>query len=280
MNIDCQWINKNLEALFTGALSREDQDRAQHHIDNCGPCSKELAALNSIDPLVKRYFEGELNRIRHSPPRTVAKGRLVALTSAALAAVALLLVFTLRTSPPNFPAVPNAERAQSNASAQPAAVPPAKILDGTGPQVERAKPVESTAGDAAQPPRVLATSDSNAPEFLVSDPAGYSRTLDDYRGHVFVFGVLNAREADAASNLERLYKTFGTNTKFRFLAVSTDRPFKRTNTTFPIAYNRGSKLLGAVPGDFVLLDEAGTVQLRGSLVKDFDRLKLALQEKQ
>ncbi len=277
MNIDCQWIENNLETLFSGTLSQEDQDRAQNHIENCGPCGREVAALRSIDPLVKKYFQGELDQVRRASPRTVAKGRLLALGSAALIAVGLLLVVTLRTSPPNSP-VPNIQPEHSDASAQ-SAVPPSESVEGASPQVERAKPAESAPTDTAQTRRVLPTPGSNAPEFLVSDPAGYSRTLDDYRGHVFVIGVLKAGETDATSNLERLYKAFGTNAKIRFLAVSIDRQPKPASTTFPIAYNQGSKLFGALPGDFVLLNEAGSIQLRGSLINNFDRLQKALQEK-
>ena len=277
MNMDCQWIDKNLEALFTGTLSPEEQDRAQQHIENCGPCGKEIAALNSIDPVVKRYFETELNRIQHATPRRVAKGRVAALSAAALVAVSLLLVVTFRTPSPNL-SVSQTERAQSNASAQPAAVQPDKNTEGATAGVERAKPSEGSAGDTAQSPGVIPTAGSNAPEFLVTDPAGYSRTLDDYRGHIFVIGILKSGETDAASNLERLYRIFETNPKFRFLAVSNDRALKLANATFPLAYNQGSKLFGASAGDFVVLNEAGLVQLRGSLVRDFDALERALQK--
>jgi len=44
-------------------------------------------------------------------------------------------------------------------------------------------------------------------------------------------------------------------------------------------YNQGSNLFGAEPGEFVMLDETGAVQLRGSLVNDIDALRKALQEK-
>jgi hypothetical protein len=278
MNIDCQWIEKNLEALFSGTLSQEDQGRAQHHIESCGRCGREVAALRSIDPLVKKYFQGELDRVRRASPRTVAKGRLLALGSAAFIAVGLLLAVTLWTSPPNSP-VPTIQPEHSDAAAHPGVVPSSESADGTSPQVERAKPAESAPSDTVQTPRVLPTPGSNAPEFLVSDPAGYSRTLDDYRGHVLVIGVVRAGETDATSNLERLYKAFGTNEKIRFLAVSIDRQPKPVNTTFPIAYNRGSKLFGASPGDFLLLNEAGSIQLRGSLIKDLDKLQKILQER-
>jgi len=57
-----------------------------------------------------------------------------------------------------------------------------------------------------------------------------------------------------------------------------ERQPKPTNTTFPLAYNQGSRLFEAAPGDFVLVNETGSVQLRGSLVKDFDKLQKALKE--
>ena len=101
MNIDCQWIDTNLEALFNGTLSPEEQDRAHDHIENCGQCGKEVAALNAIDPIVRNYFANEMNRVRRATPRRVAKGRVVALSSAAIMVVSLLLIVTLRTPAPN-----------------------------------------------------------------------------------------------------------------------------------------------------------------------------------
>jgi DNA segregation ATPase FtsK/SpoIIIE-like protein len=160
----------------------------------------------------------------------------------------------------------------------PAATPsPSKTTDAT--TVERSKPIESAPSDRPQIPRAVATPVENAPDFLVSDPAGYSRTLDDYRGYVLLIGILNSNQPDSTANLERIYKSFNSNAKFRFLGVATNRQTKPVNTTFPIAYNRGSKLFGAAPGDFVLLDQAGSIQLRGSLVKDFDNLQNALRQK-
>jgi hypothetical protein len=276
MNIDCQWIDKNLEALFSGTLSREDQVHAQQHIENCGLCGKEVAALNAVDPLVKRYFQSQLNRVQQGSSSTVAKGRLVLVSSAALIAVCLIIFATLRTSH-SYSVNPSQGSAQIASSPQPVDIAPSvKSSDGntTG---ERAKPVESAPDAVAPTGHSIATPDNNAPDFVVIDPAGYSRTLADYRGYVFVLGVLRADQLDATSDFERLYKEFGSNRKLRFLGVSPDRQIR--NTTFPIAYNQGSKLFGALPGDFVLLDEAGSIQLRGSLVKDFDKLETSLQQK-
>jgi hypothetical protein len=120
---------------------------------------------------------------------------------------------------------------------------------------------------------------SSAPEFLLTDPAGYSHSLEDYRGHVVVIGVWRHDQRESIANLEELYKTFGTNSKIRFVGVPNDRRSKADNTTFPVLYNQGSKLFGAKAGEFVLLDENGSVESRGSLVKDFDSLTKTLRSK-
>ena len=278
MNINCQWIDKNLEALFSGTLSHEDQQRAQQHIESCGPCGKEVAALNAIDPLIKRYFQNELSRVRQGRSRTVARGRIVLVTSAALIAAVLLIAVTLRTSQPNSIA-PSIAPIPSANSLQPQEAPSSIKSTDAETALERAKPVDSITAAAPQTPQAVAARDNNAPDFMVIDPAGYSRTLTDYRGYVFVVGILRADQPNVTSDFERLYKEFASNRKMRFLAVANDRQFRRANTTFPFAYNQGSKLFGTVPGDFVLLDESGSIQLRGSLLKDFDKLKQALQEK-
>jgi len=235
-----------------------------------------------IDPLVKRLFQSDLNRSlgeRPLPrlPRRVPTPALVGLSSAALIAASVLLFFTLRVPQQNAVVHTDTVAEQVAPASSPEAAPVVKNPDGTG--VERAKPVESAPPDRAPTAPVATVPDNNTPDFLVNDPAGYSRTLGDYRGHVLVIGVLNAGQPDIASNLENLYKTFGSDSKFRFIGISNDRQARLVNTTFPVAYNQGSKLLGAQPGEFVLLDEAGMIQLRGSLVRDFETLRRSLQER-
>jgi len=277
MTVDCQWILKNLEALFCGTSSPEENRMAQAHIESCGSCDKEVAALNAIDPLVKGYFQNELNRARRvSATRSLTLWRRrLALTSAAVLAASLLLAVVLRTSH-QTPVIPSPSVAQEvTPSAVPESAPPAKTDDTAN--IERAKPVESVPADRAQTAGARPTTDNNAPEFLVTDPAGYSRTLSDYRGHILVVGLLNSVQPDSTSNLERLYEAFGSNPRLRFVAVAGDHQGRPADTTFPIAYNQGSKLFEANPGDFVLLDEAGKIRLRGSLVKDFASLRKTLQ---
>jgi len=160
---------------------------------------------------------------------------------------------------------------------------PPTIKATTAAEAERAKPSpESTGGSLNRRPgedRPATTSvpGGDAADFLVTDLAGYSWSLDDYRGHILLIGVWSSDQRASIANLERLYKSFGSNSKLRIVGVSNARQTKPTNTTFPVAYNQGSKLFGAGSGEFVLLDESGAVRLRGSLVKDFDSLRKYLQ---
>ena len=98
------------------------------------------------------------------------------------------------------------------------------------------------------------------------------------RGHVVVVGVWKPEQIEAIENLDRLYKAYGANPRFRFLGVANDHTAKPAYATFPVVYNQGSKIFGAQAGEFVLLDESGRIALRGSLVKDIDTLSRQLRE--
>jgi hypothetical protein len=276
MTVDCQWIEKNLEALCCDTLSPEENRLARAHIENCASCAKEVAALNLIDPIVKRFFQSELNRAVAPRPRRALSPSFVGVSAAALISVAILLFITL-PAPQQAPVASAPAVAQQIAPApSPQAEPVVKSTDTT--TVERAKPVEPAPADRV-PANRSSSAQSDGPDFQVTDPAGYSRTLADYRGHVLIIGVLNTNQPDVTANLESLYKTFGSNPKLRFLGVSNDRQARIANATFPVVYNHGSKLLGARPGEFVVVDESGATQLRGSLMKDLDNLRKTLQEK-
>jgi hypothetical protein len=274
MNVDCQWVGKNLEALFCDALTESEERLARTHIKNCTSCRNEAHVLNAIDPLIKSYFRRELEIARR--PRVIHKGRIFSISGAAAAVFGVLLLLLIRTPQPSpaLAPVPVAEVAP-HASVDSAA--PIK-QNGTEEPL-RAKPSLEPSAPPDRQPRATAVIGANAPEFLVTDPAGYSHTLDEYRGHVVVIGVWSRNQAESVANIERLYRAFAANQKFRFLGVSTEQQPKPANTTFPVVYNQGSKILATGPGEFVLLDEKGAVELRGSLMKDFDRLRKALQER-
>ena len=287
MNIDCQWIEKNLESLFCGRLGTGEDRLAREHIEACERCRQEVVDLNAIDPLVKKYFHYELAQAVKPRPEPglagVRIGRVFGLGTVAAAAVAILMAAVLRAPQTSPIAVPS-EPAQVQIVPPVAVEPPAVIKGGTAIIPERAKPssegqkaASSVQTDQAKASSLRPAVDSNSPDFVVSDPAGYSRTLEDYRGHILLIGVWASAQPASIANLERLYKTFGSNAKLRLVAVSNERQSRPLNTTFPVFYNQGSRLLGAKPGEFILLDETGTLRLRGSLVKDFEQLRSQLQ---
>lgn len=276
-SLNCEWIENNLEALFCDRLEREQDRLAQAHIESCVSCRREVEALNAIDPLVKQHFQRELRMARQ--PRSVHAGRVFGLSAAGVALVAILAFVGFRAPKTD----PTATPAQSVAlTTPPVAEAPApatvKNPETNVAPVERAKPLDRPAPASDQIFRALPPRSDNAPEFLVMDLAGYTRRVEDFRGHVALITVWSRASTEAISNFEKLYKAHGSQAKFRFVGVSNERLAKPANTTFPVFYNQGSKLFGLHPGEFVLLDENGGVALRGSLTRDFENLRKALQK--
>lgn len=275
MNVNCQWIETNLEAIFCDRLTEEESRWARAHIEGCTSCRKEAQALNAIDPIIKNYFRHELEIARH--PRVSHKRRVFGISAVLGTVVVVLLLLVLRTPQPNplvspvaiAPTVPPVPQANT----------PAPIKQNDPGEVQRAKPSPEPSATTDRAPRTVQAIRPDAPEFLVTDPAGYSHTLEEFRGHVVVIGVWSRKQTESIANMERLYKAHADNPKLRFLGVSADGQPKPSNTTFPVVYNEGSKILGAKPGEFVLVDENGAVELRGSLVRDFDNVTQALRRK-
>ena len=276
MNIDCQWISKNLEALFCNGLAPEEDRLARTHIESCPGCKEEVAALTAIDPLIKSYFQRELSLAGRRRSPSAFPRRVLGLTAAGVAVAAILFALVPRAPETTPIAQPPAPIAQTT----PVEPAPNKADGATS---ERAKP-SPTVKDQAEvrgdirPSDSASALDSNAPDFVVTDPAGYSRTLGDYRGYTLLIGVWSSSQPDSAANLERLYKLFGSNPKLRLIGVTNERQAKPANTTFPVLYNQGSRLLDAKPGEFVLLDESGALRQRGSLQKDFENLSRLLRK--
>jgi len=244
MIVDCLWIEKNLEALFSDTLSDDESRLARSHIETCGACRQETMALNAIDPLIKNHFRRELAIARRPP--LVHKARVLGLSGAAAAVVALLLFFATRT-PQALPVVaPVAGVPTIQAPApEPPATPPIKADDPA--EIQRAKPTPAPNVVPDRKPQVPPVT-SNSPELLVTDAAGYSHTIDEFRGRTVVIAVWDNDQSESIANIERLYKANVANPKIRFVVVSNERLPKPTNTTFQTFYNQGSKLFGAKPG--------------------------------
>jgi hypothetical protein len=276
-SLDCKWVKEHFEALFCDRLEPEQNRLVREHMESCASCRREMEALNAIDPLVKRHFQREL-AVAQSP-RVAHTGRLLGVSTAALALVGILLFVVLRT-PQTTPAAPaEAVAAQAPVETENEPPSPPKNPDDTNAPVERTKPANEVSRvlDSATAARPASSDSADVPDLVVTDPAGYSHRLEDFRGHVTVIAVWSKASSEAIANFERLYKAHGADPRFRFLGVSNERLAKPANGTFPIFYNKGSKVLGVQSGEFALVDEKGELTLRGSLVKDFDSLRKALQ---
>jgi hypothetical protein len=270
MNVDCRWISHNLEAYYFDRLSAEESALARTHMDNCAPCREEIRSLRAVDSLVRKHFHRQL-AIAQMPKRRRAAAFVYG-GAAGVAAAAFLLIALLRTDPLPAPAaagdmqLPQAS-VPAGAAPQPAVI---KSIEAAPP--ERSKPTPATAAAASPRAPAPAPLPPDAPAFLVTDPAGYSRSLADYRGYVLIVGVWSSDHPESFAALERLYQTFSANSRIRILGVSNEHQVKPAKTTFPVAYNQGSRLLSAQAGDFVVVDPGGSIQLRGSLSRDFETL--------
>jgi hypothetical protein len=197
--------------------------------------------------------------------------------AAAVVVVALLAFLPVSTPEPARIAAPVAAPASpSPAAAADAPALPVKRDNNAEPVRAKPSPDPAPAPDRRSVPVSIPT---NAPDFLVADPGGYAHQLAEFRGKTVLIAVWNPDEAESIAAIERLYKTHSANPKFRLLGVSSDQRTRPVNATFPVFYNQGSRLLGLQPGDFLLLDENGSVQLRGSLLKDVEGLSKLLREK-
>jgi hypothetical protein len=278
MNVDCTWLTRNLESYFCDGLSPDDDRLARSHIQQCAKCREEIQSFTAIDSLMQKYFHQQLALAQNRRRRSMTV--IYAGTAATVLAAMLVVVVSLRT-PENRPES-NTAPLPHQVVAVPDTTPPMDpvIKNDQNGETTRAKP-----GEPAGPQRQAASSPGtgertgfDVPEFLVTDPAGYSRTLQDYRGYTLVLGIWSSDVPESIAAMERIYRTFSANTQLRILGVSRRREGKPANTTFPIAYNQGSRLLNAQAGEFVLVDPAGSILRRGSLTTEFDDLAAALKD--
>src|SRR5262245_38369123 len=140
MTADCQWVEKNLEALFCDRLSEEEGHRLREHIESCVACGKEVQALNAVDPLIKSYFQRELRAAGR--PAVVHKGRVLGVSSLAGAAAVAVLLLLARTPQPPPPAAPVAISESSAPVQAVVPAPPVKIDQFGLPVLALDEPVE------------------------------------------------------------------------------------------------------------------------------------------
>jgi hypothetical protein len=143
--------------------------------------------------------------------------------------------------------------------------------------VNHAKPGDATPATGLGPTNPsLDANAPDAPEFALTDAAGYTTTLDTYKGRLFLFGVITRDQKTAVAGLQQIYNSLGKNRGIRIIGVSR-REENFDGVTFPVYYNHGSKLLGVPDGEFLFLDSAGSKILQGSLSDPVDLARLRMQ---
>jgi len=269
MKVDCQWISTNLEAFFSESLDVQQLQQASEHLKTCLSCRSEVQALRDVDPLIKQLLEFRMTKAlaaAHAPKRSAAFQLGLAGAAVALVGVLVFVAFLGRTGGLGnlLPASQTTLQSEGNPDSQNSN--DVKV-DGEIPAL-RAK---SDAPDPKSPgikPGPEPPITDISPAFLVTDPAGYSTNLEDYRGHVLFIGVWSEDQPEASQNIQKLYQAFGNRKEVRILGVTSRNQERPAGMTFPMVFNNGSRLLDIRSSDFAVVDKEGNVQMRGSLVVD------------
>jgi len=278
MKVDCQWISTNLEAFFSDSLDAEQLQQASEHLKTCLSCRSEVQALRDIDPLIKQLLEFRMRKalaVAHAPKRSAAFQ--LGLAGAAVALVGVLVFVTFHTGGLGDLLPTSQTTLQSEGSPNSVNGDDAKV-DGEIP-APRAKPDAPDPKLSGIKPGPEPPITDISPPFLVTDPAGYSTNLEDYRGRVVFIGVWSADQPEAAQNIQKLYQAFGSRKEVRILGVTSRNQERPGGMTFPMVFNNGSRLLDIRSSDFAVVDKEGNVQMRGSLVVDPNVLTAKIRAK-
>jgi hypothetical protein len=271
MTTNCQWCQSKLEAYFSEELSQEDLGLFQSHLTSCSDCRREVQELKAIDPLVQQVLQRRLGQARlagqwNTRPRVWK----VALAGSGIALAAVLGVGMLALRP-EAPAPPTAGTPTKIEEFAPSPVMNENPKEKTSatPDTGLLKPEKGTTAPPAPQPE-LDLRPTNGPDFDIIDAAGEGSTLESFRGRVLLFGVVSSEQKEATSNLQELYRAFGSNPNVRIFGVANRREDKIEGATFPVLFNNASKLLGVQNGHFLIMDSAGSSKLKGSLANEAD----------
>jgi hypothetical protein len=277
MKVDCQWFNANLEAFFCDSLDAEQLQLASDHMRTCLSCRSEVQALRDVDPVLKQVLEYRMAKAvasAHAPGRSVGFRLGLAGAAVALAGVLVFVAYGL-TGGLSGVGIPRSNESPVQSSASTTG---GDEKVGEAPAL-RAKPDAPDPKSPGIKPTLEPDITDNSPAFLVTDPSGYSRTLEDYRGRILLIGVWSADQPEAAQNIQRLYEAFGSRKDLRILGVTSHTQERPAGMTFPMAFNNGSRLLETRSLGFVVVDKEGNVQMRGSLVSDSTTLTTKIRAK-
>src|SRR5262249_24731385 len=189
MKADCRWVHARLEDYFTEKLDPQQRRLLSEHLESCESCTQEVESLRNVDAVVRQLFRHRMSVAQSPKPvrrRILAP---LALAGAGIAVAAMLIIGLWR--PQEVPAPPvavaPAHAPIKEASSIPSPKEEIKAPNQTEPGTKPDASAPSTARNPADPPVK-----PGAPAFAVTDAAGYSKDLDDYRGSVLVFGLWSA----------------------------------------------------------------------------------------
>jgi hypothetical protein len=280
MKVDCQWLSANLEAFFCDGLDAQQLQLASEHLKTCLSCRSEVQALRDVDPLVKQLLEFRMTKAfagAHAPKRGLGFQLGLAGAAVALVGVVVFVASLGRTGGLGGLLPASQTSLQSEGGPNSPDRNDVKVDDATpAPRAKTDAPDPKSAGIKPGPEPAITDS---SPAFLVTDPAGYSTNLDDYRGHVVFIGVWSADQPEAAQNIQKLYQAFGNRKEVRILGVTSRNQERPAGMTFPMVFNNGSRLLETRSSDFVVVDKEGNVQMRGSLLGDPNALTTKIRAK-
>ena len=256
---NCEWINPKLEAYFTDELPGEELQNVQTHLAACAECRRQVESFNEIDSMVRGVFKRRV-ALAQQAAQMNTRPRLfkIALASTSFAIVALLLVLGLTF----FQQTPAPPVAVQHPPSVPEVQPEVKKDDVV--EIGRAKPDDDAPAASAVDPSFEHVG-SDAPDFVITDAAGYTTTLESYRGRAFLFGVVSPDQKSAVAGMQQIFDSFDSNGGIRIVGISRHREEGFDKARFPIRFNHGSKLMGVADGHFLLLDATGKPRLEGSL---------------
>jgi len=259
---NCNWLNSKLESYFCDTLTNEELSLFQSHLASCDACKQQIESFHALDPMVRRVLHRRL-ALAQRAAQTDTRPRVLKLAfgMAGLAAVAVALVIGMSFFQQEIPAPPIVD------------IPPG-AQSPIGPEAVKKETTEQSGskllkpedGDPVKPaPQPeLDVPLANGPEFSITDAQGYTKTLESFRGTVFLFGVISSEQQGATNNFQQIYETFQANRGIRMLAVARHRE-DDLNTKIPLYFNNGSRLMGVEEAQYLLIDAAGKSSLKGSL---------------
>jgi hypothetical protein len=271
MTQDCNWIDAKIESYFTDTLSGDELRTFHNHVATCNECSGKVESFTQIDTLVRGAFQRRL-AIARLAAQTDTRSRVfkISLTAAGLTAAAVLvatwLTFVPQPAPPTTVLQPPPVPALQNDVKK-------NEASGEGAQTRLSKPGDGLPAATAVDPS-LDPNSPVAPDFAITDAAGYTTGLDAYKGHALLFGVLTRDQKSAVAGMQQIYDSFAHNREIRIVGISRRGDESLDSVTFPMFFNHGSKLMGVADGEYLLLDSTGKTRLKGSLASAADLGKL------